>query len=91
MIFMSTGWKVSSLAYKCVFYRPEHNAKGGPYGTKLWLSWNSKMKYTNSSKSSWEKSEPSVFWCFKGGGGYGKETLVENWLNIGLYSWEYCL
>ena len=22
--------KVSSLASKCVFYRPEHNAKGGP-------------------------------------------------------------
>ena len=22
--------KVSSLAIKCVFYRPEHNAKGGP-------------------------------------------------------------
>ena len=25
---MSTGLKVSSLACKCVFYRPEHNAKG---------------------------------------------------------------
>ena len=23
-----TGMTVSSLAYKCVFYRPEHNAKG---------------------------------------------------------------
>ena len=22
--------KVSSLASKCVFYRPEHNAEGGP-------------------------------------------------------------
>ena len=26
-----TGLKVSSLAWKCVFYRPEHNGKGeGP-------------------------------------------------------------
>ena len=25
---MSAGLKVSSLACKCVFYRPEHNAKG---------------------------------------------------------------
>ena len=27
--------KVSSLACKRVFYRSEHNAKGGPYGTEL--------------------------------------------------------
>ena len=27
---MLTGLKVSSLACKCVFYRPEHNAKGVP-------------------------------------------------------------
>ena len=27
--------KVSSLAYKNVFYRPENNAKGGYQGTKL--------------------------------------------------------
>ena len=25
---MSAGLKVSSLACKCVFYRPEHNVKG---------------------------------------------------------------
>ena len=30
---MLTDMKVSSLACKCVFYRPEHNAKGGPHGT----------------------------------------------------------
>ena len=30
-ISMLTSFKVSSLACKCVFYRPEHNAKGGPY------------------------------------------------------------
>ena len=30
---MLTGLKVSSSAYKCVFYRPEHNAKGGMRGT----------------------------------------------------------
>ena len=29
-----TGFKVSSLASKCVFYRPEHKANGGP------LKWN---------------------------------------------------
>ena len=26
---MLTGLKASSLACKCLFYRPEHNAKGG--------------------------------------------------------------
>ena len=28
---MLTGSKVSFLAYKSVFYRPEHNAKEGPH------------------------------------------------------------
>ena len=32
---MLTGFKVSSLACKCVFYKPEHNAKGGPHGTEF--------------------------------------------------------
>ena len=32
--------KVSSLAYKCVFYRPEINAKGGAQGTEFWRSLN---------------------------------------------------
>ena len=32
---MLTGSKVSSLACKCIFYRPEHNAKGGPQGTEF--------------------------------------------------------
>ena len=27
-MFLLTGLKVSSLAFICVFYRPEHNAKG---------------------------------------------------------------
>ena len=27
---MLTGFKVSSLASKCVFYRPEYKANGGP-------------------------------------------------------------
>ena len=31
---MLTGLEVSSLACKCVFYRQEHNAKGGPHGTE---------------------------------------------------------
>ena len=51
---MLTGLKVSSLTCKCVFYRPEHNAKGG---TELWRSWDAEIKSTNeqSSKSRWEK------------------------------------
>ena len=28
------------MACKCVFYRPEHNAKGGPHGTEFWRFWN---------------------------------------------------
>ena len=32
---MLTDLKVSSSAYKCVFYRREHNAKGGPIGTEF--------------------------------------------------------
>ena len=32
---MLAGLKVSSLACKFVFYRPEHNAKGGPHGTEF--------------------------------------------------------
>ena len=27
---MLVGLKVSFLVFKCVFYLPEHNAKGGP-------------------------------------------------------------
>ena len=34
-ISMLTSLKVSSLACKCVFYRPEHNAKGGRHGAGL--------------------------------------------------------
>ena len=34
-IFKSTGLKVSSLACKVIFHRPEHNAKGGPHRTEL--------------------------------------------------------
>ena len=32
---MLTGLKVSSLTRKCVFYRPELNAKGEPHGIKF--------------------------------------------------------
>ena len=32
---MLTGLKVSSMACKCVFYRPELNAKG-VYGLEFW-------------------------------------------------------
>ena len=37
----------SSLACKFVFYRPEHNANGGPDVIKIESSWNAKMKYPN--------------------------------------------
>ena len=33
---MLTGLQVSSLPCKYVFYRPEHNVKGGPHG----IQWN---------------------------------------------------
>ena len=42
---------MSSLAYKCVFYRPENNAKGGPQGTEFLRSLNTKMKYNNGYSS----------------------------------------
>ena len=32
---MLTGLKVSSLACKCVFNRPKHNAKGEPRGIEF--------------------------------------------------------
>ena len=32
---MLTDLKVSSLACKCVFCRPEHNVKEGPHGIEL--------------------------------------------------------
>ena len=32
---MLTGLKVTSLAFKYVFCRPVHTAKGGPNGVKL--------------------------------------------------------
>ena len=39
---MLTGVKVSSLAYKCLFYKPEQNTKGEHHGNES--SWNVKMK-----------------------------------------------
>ena len=32
---MLTGLKGSSWACKCIFYRPKHNAKGGPLQLNL--------------------------------------------------------
>ena len=32
---MLTSLKVPSLACECVFYRPEHNAKGRPQGIEF--------------------------------------------------------
>ena len=40
--------KVSSLAYKYAFYRPENNAKGGPQGTEFWRPLNAKIKSINA-------------------------------------------
>ena len=42
-----TSSEVSSLACKCVFYKPEHNAKWWSHEIEFWRSWNAKMKYTN--------------------------------------------
>ena len=39
---MLAGLEVSSLACKCVFYRPEHNAKGEPHRTEFRRSGNAK-------------------------------------------------
>ena len=46
-IYMLTSIKVSSLACEYVFYRPEHNANGGPHGIEFWRSLNIENKYTN--------------------------------------------
>ena len=32
---MFTDLKVSSMAWKCIFYGPEHNVKGRPQGTEF--------------------------------------------------------
>ena len=34
-VCMSKGLEVSSLACKCIFYRTEHNPKGGTDGTEF--------------------------------------------------------
>ena len=39
-ISMLTALKMSSLKCKCVFYRPELNAKGGPRGIEFFKPWN---------------------------------------------------
>ena len=44
---MLTGLQVSSLSYKYVFYKPEHNTKEGPQRMEFLGSWNADMKYTN--------------------------------------------
>ena len=46
---MLTGLKMLSLTCKCVFYRPEHNAKGRAGGIEFTRSSNAKkkMKYIN--------------------------------------------
>ena len=42
---MLTGLKVPSLGCKCVFYRPEYNAKVWPHGIEFWRSAYAEMKY----------------------------------------------
>ena len=44
-ISMLTGLKMLSLVCKCVFYRPEHNAKGRPMELNLKSPKYKKMKY----------------------------------------------
>ena len=53
---MLTGLKVSSLVFKCVFYRAEHNAKVGRHGAKFWRLWNPKMKYNGQCSMSRQKN-----------------------------------
>ena len=48
---MLIGLKVSSLACKCVFYRPEHNANGKPHTIEFCSSRNVKMRFTNGESS----------------------------------------
>ena len=42
-ISMLTGLKVSYLTFKCVFYRPELNAKAGAHGIEFCKPWNIPM------------------------------------------------
>ena len=44
---MLPGLKVSSLASKLVFYRSEHNPKGGPNEIEFCWSSNAKTKCSN--------------------------------------------
>ena len=44
---MLTGLKVSTLSCKCVFYRPEHNAKGERNEIEFSRFSKAKMKYAN--------------------------------------------
>ena len=44
-ISMLAGLKQSSLTSKCVFYRPELNAKAGPHGTEFCKPWNETCQY----------------------------------------------
>ena len=46
-ISMLPGLKVSSLASKLVFYRSEHNPKGGPNEIEFCWSSNAKTKCSN--------------------------------------------
>ena len=41
---------MSSWACKCVYYWPEHNAKGEPNGTAFQRSWNAETKDTKKKK-----------------------------------------
>ena len=42
---MLTGWKVSSLSWKCVFHRAGPIGKWGSHGIEMLSSWNTKIKY----------------------------------------------
>ena len=44
---MLTGFKVSSLAWKCVYDRPENKSEREPNEIKFWSYWNAKLKYSN--------------------------------------------
>ena len=68
---------MSSLACKCVFYRP------GPNGIEFWRSWNAKLKYTKEQnlKSRWEK------WCHLSNYHVYSRSYGQIWLDFCIFCW----
>ena len=58
---------MSSWACKCVYYWPEHNAKGEPNGTAFQRSWNAETKDTKKKKKWGQWSSYHVFEYYANG------------------------